>query len=63
MKFITIAFLFQFLISCWPKSNIIIKIKQQYGHDTLKLVRKLEKNIFKTKEESVGLGLPKTVSS
>ena len=26
MKIITIAFLFQFLISCWPKSNII---KQQ----------------------------------
>ena len=25
MKFITIAFLFQFLISCWPKSNIIIQ--------------------------------------
>ena len=25
MRFTTITFLFQVLISCWPKSNIIIK--------------------------------------
>ena len=27
MKFITVAFLFQFLISCWPKSNINTRIE------------------------------------
>ena len=41
------------LISCWPKSNIIIKIKQQYGHDSLKLVRKLEKTYLKLKKNEL----------
>ena len=47
MKIITIAFIFQFLLSCWPKVDIISRIRQQYGHQTLLIVRKLEKTFLK----------------
>ena len=42
------ALLFHFLISCWPKTNIINRIRQQYGQGTVCLFRKLEKTIFKS---------------
>ena len=50
MKFITIALCFQFLLSCWPKTNVITKIRQQYGIRTLKVVRKLDKTYWKLKK-------------
>ena len=36
-----------FLLVCWPKTNIIHRIKQQYGLNTLTLVRRLEKTFLK----------------
>ena len=39
MKIITVAFIFQFLLSCWPKVDIISRIRQQYGHQSLFIVR------------------------
>ena len=50
MKLITYALIIQFLISCWPKTNIVNKIRQQYGLKTLAIFRKLEKTLFKLKK-------------
>ena len=55
MNIITIAFCFQFLIACWPKTDVIKKIRQQYGHRTLNLVRKLEKTYLKLKKIELNL--------
>jgi predicted GIY-YIG superfamily endonuclease len=55
MKFITLALVFQFLLACWPKLDIITKIKEQYGQTTLKLVRKLEKTFLKLRKVELDL--------
>ena len=47
MKLIVLALIFQFVISCWPKTNIVSKLRQQYGQKTVSLFRKLEKTMFK----------------
>ena len=50
MKFITIALCFQFLLSCWPKTNVIINHVEHnltlifnvkgYGHSANALVKR-----------------------
>ena len=55
MKFITIALVVQFLISCWPKINIINRIRQQYGQKSLVTVRKCEKTYPKLKKLELDL--------
>ena len=47
MKLIVLAFVFNFILNCWPKTNIINKIKQQYGQKSLTTFRKLEKLLLK----------------
>jgi hypothetical protein len=47
MKITILAFVFHFILRCWPKTNIIDKIKQQYGYKTLRTYRKLEKILLK----------------
>ena len=55
MKLLTFAFVIQFIIACWPKIDIITKVKQQYGRKTLTLVRKIEKTFLKLKKVELDL--------
>ena len=47
MNLIITALLFNFIICCWPKTNIINRLRQHYGQKTVTLLRKLEKTMFK----------------
>ena len=60
MKIITVAFIFQFLLSCWPKVDIIPKSKQITNEDNSYYQHSRHK---KKQEDNVGLANPTPVES
>ena len=50
MKFLKLAFIIQFLVTIWPKTDIISKLREQYGQNTLKLFRQVEKTLLRLRK-------------
>ena len=58
-----LALVFNFVLICWPKTNLITRIKQLYGHNTLTLFRKLENTFLKLKKIELDINFIKQCQS
>ena len=55
MDFKVVSLVFNFLLLCWPKTNLVSRIRQHYGHNTLTLLRKLERTYLKLKKAELDI--------